>query len=132
MKTTNLEKIRLDKWLWAARFFKTRSLAKKAIEGGKVHHEGLRVKVSKEVIIGDKVVIRQGWSEKTVEVLGLSNQRRKAVQAELLYIESQESISKREEYAAQRRVQNIAFAHPLKRPTKKQRRQIHRFREDID
>ncbi len=125
-------KIRLDKWLWAARFFKTRGLAKKAIEGGKVHHEGQRVKVSKEILIGDTLVIRQGWDEKTIEVILLSDQRRGAPQAELLYRETHESVIKREELAAQRKAQNTAFTHPLKRPTKKQRRQIHRFREDMD
>jgi ribosome-associated heat shock protein Hsp15 len=132
MMTTPAIKIRLDKWLWAARFFKTRNLAKKAIEGGKVHHEGQRVKVSKEISVGDLLVIRQGWDEKTVEVLLLSDQRRGAPQAEQLYQETQESLTKRTEQAAQQKAQNAAFAHPLKRPTKKQRRQIHRFREDMD
>ena len=130
--TTPATKIRLDKWLWAARFLKTRNLAKKAIEGGKVHHEGQRVKVSKEISVGDLLVIRQGWDEKTVEVLLLSDQRRGAPQAEQLYQETQESLTKRTEQAAQQKAQNAAFAHPLKRPTKKQRRQIHRFREDMD
>ena len=69
-------KLRLDKWLWAARFFKTRSLAKAAIEGGKVQLDGSRVKVSKEISVGDKLRIRQGWDEKDIEVLALSNQRR--------------------------------------------------------
>ena len=68
-------KVRVDKWLWAARFFKTRSLAKSAIEGGKVHLEGLRVKVSKELAVGDQLTIRQGWDEKEVVVVALSTER---------------------------------------------------------
>ena len=70
-----MDKVRLDKWLWAARFFKTRSLAKQAIEGGKVHYEGARTKVSREVTVGAELQIRQGWDEKTVVVLGLSDQQ---------------------------------------------------------
>lgn len=129
---TKTVKIRLDKWLWAARFFKTRSLAKKAVEGGKVHHDGQRAKVSKEISMGDTVVVRQGQDEKTIEVISLSDQRRGAPEAQKLYRETEASIAKREEQAMQRKAQNAAFAHPQKRPTKKQRRQIHRFREDVD
>lgn len=129
---TKTVKIRLDKWLWAARFFKTRSLAKKAVEGGKVHHDGQRAKVSKEISMGDTVVVRQGQDEKTIEVISLSDQRRGAPEAQKLYRETEASIAKREERAMQRKAQNAAFAHPQKRPTKKQRRQIHRFREDVD
>ena len=127
-----IEKIRLDKWLWAARFFKTRSLAKKAIEGGKVHHQGQRVKVSKEIVVGDILQLRQGWDEKTITVLTLSNQRRGAPEAALLYQETEESITQREARAAERKAHNAALGHPVKRPTKKQRRQIHRFREDME
>ena len=75
---TPAEKVRLDKWLWAARFFKSRSLAKAAIEGGKVHLDGQRVKVSKEITVGCELCIRQGWDEKTVVVTQLSEQRRGA------------------------------------------------------
>ena len=92
----NSDKLRLDKWLWAARFFKTRSLAKAAIEGGKVHLDGQRVKVSKEISVGDTLHIRQGWDEKVVEVKALSGQRRGAEQAQLLYEETEASIKKRE------------------------------------
>jgi len=131
IENTNV-KLRLDKWLWAARFFKTRSLAKKAIEGGKVHHEGQRVKVSKEIQMGDFLTISQGGDEKKVVVIALSDKRRGAQEAQRLYSESSDSIAKREANAIQRKAQNAAFAHPLKRPTKKQRRQIHQFREDND
>ncbi|MEP1469848.1 MAG: S4 domain-containing protein [Halieaceae bacterium] len=123
-------KLRLDKWLWAARFFKTRSLAKAAIEGGKVQLEGNRVKVSKEISVGDQLRIRQGWDEKDIEVLALSDQRRGAPEAQSLYQESADSITRREEEAAARKTAGGMIDRPAKRPTKKQRRQIHRFRED--
>ena len=123
-------KLRLDKWLWAARFFKTRSLAKEAIEGGKVQLGGSRVKVSKEISVGDQLRIRQGWDEKDIEVLALSDQRRGAPEAQSLYRESADSITRREETAAARKAAGGMIERPARRPTKKQRRQIHRFRED--
>ena len=123
-------KLRLDKWLWAARFFKTRSLAKAAIEGGKVQLDGSRVKVSKEISVGDQLRIRQGWDEKDIEVLALSDQRRGAPEAHSLYRESAASITRREETAAARKAAGGMIERPARRPTKKQRRQIHRFRED--
>ena len=123
------EKLRLDKWLWAARFFKTRSLAKAAIEGGKVHLGGQRVKVSREISVGDMLQIRQGWDEKVVEVRALSDQRRGAPEARLLYQETPESIARRESEAAARKAAGGMIERPAHRPTKKQRRQIHRFRD---
>ncbi|GAA4091922.1 ribosome-associated heat shock protein Hsp15 [Zhongshania borealis] len=121
--------IRLDKWLWAARFYKTRSLAKQAVEGGKVHYNGERCKVSKEVQIGASLSIRTGWDSKIVDVIALSNQRRGAPEAAMLYRETDESISAREQLAADRKVLGAAAGalHP-ERPNKKQRRQIHRFK----
>ena len=89
---SNTSKIRIDKWLWAARFFKTRAAAKTAIDGGKVHFQGQRCKVSKTVDVGDKLTIRQGFDEKTVVITGLSEQRRGAPEARLLYEETPESI----------------------------------------
>ena len=86
-------KLRLDKWLWAARFFKTRSLAKSAIEGGKVHCGGERCKASKEIRVGDQLQIRQGFDQRSVEVLQLSDQRRGAPEAQLLYRESERSVA---------------------------------------
>jgi ribosome-associated heat shock protein Hsp15 len=124
-------KLRLDKWLWAARFYKTRSLAKQAIEGGKVHLDGQRVKVSKEISIGDKLRIRQGFDEKEVSVIALSNQRRGAPEAALLYQESAESLELREKTAAARKAAGGMLDRPEHRPNKKQRRQIHRFKQDI-
>ena len=124
------QKLRLDKWLWAARFFKTRSLAKAAIEGGKVHLDGQRVKVSKEISVGDTLQVRQGWDEKVVKVLALSDQRRGAQQAQALYRETPESAARRESNTAARRATGGMLERPPGRPTKKQRRQIHRFREN--
>lgn len=121
-------KLRIDKWLWAARFFKTRSLAKKAVEGGKVHCNGDRIKVSKEVVVGDTLSIRQGWDEKTVTVLELSDQRRGAPIASTLYEETPQSIEKRLLAAEQRRSHGGGILAPETRPNKKQRRQLDKFR----
>lgn len=120
--------MRVDKWLWAARFFKTRSIAKEAIEGGKVHCEGERVKVSKDIRIGTELTIRQGFDEKTVVVKSLSAVRGGAPQAQLLYDETEQSIAKREFYSSQRKLANLA--RPDNRPTKRDRRLIHRFQQD--
>lgn len=121
-------KVRLDKWLWAARFFKTRSLAKAAVEGGKVQLSGQRVKVSREVSTGDTLHIRQGWDERIVVIKALSDQRRGAPEAQLLYEETPESVARREAQAAARKAAGGMIDRPAQRPTKKQRRQIHRFK----
>ncbi|XID74238.1 RNA-binding S4 domain-containing protein [Alkanindiges sp. WGS2144] len=121
------QSMRIDKWLWAARFFKTRSIAKEAIEGGKVHHDGNRVKVSKDVRTGMQLTIRQGFDEKTVIVKALSEVRGGAPQAQILYEETAESIAKREFYSSQRKLSNLA--RPDHRPSKRDRRQIHRFQQ---
>lgn len=128
-----MDKVRIDKWLWAARFFKTRSLAKQAIEGGKVHWQGQRVKPSKDLEVGALLSLRLGWDEKVVEVLALSDRRRGAAEAILLYRETPESLVRREAEAARRKALRGADGQPEHRPNKKQRRQIHRFREqDFD
>ena len=119
---------RIDKWLWAARFFKTRGKAKEAIDGGKVHVNGYRVKPSKEVAIGDTLEITQGWDEKTVVVRQLSDIRRNATIAEQLYEETPESIKKREHHAEQRRAAGNQVRSEG-RPSKKDRRLIHQFRD---
>lgn len=126
------DKLRVDKWLWAARFFKTRSLAKAAIEGGKVQLEGQRVKVSREISIGDKLRIRQGWDERDIIVRSLSNQRRGAPEAQALYEETSESIARREQSAQARKLAGGMIGHPAKKPDKRARRQIHRFRHIDD
>ena len=126
-------KVRIDKWLWAARFFKTRSLAKQAIEGGKVQCGGQRAKASKEIMIDTVLSIRQGWDIKEVLVINLSDQRRGAPEAALLYEETPESIEQRKVNTEQRRVlQSASGLQTEGRPNKKQRRQIHRFRDHID
>lgn len=127
-----LTRVRLDKWLWAARMYKTRSLAKQAIEGGKVHYNGARCKVSKDVEVGALLTLRQGWDEKEIEVLALSDQRRGAPQAQLLYRETGASIERRKLLAEQRRAQPGLHSAGRERPNKKQRRQIHRFRREFD
>lgn len=123
------DKVRLDKWLWAARFFKTRALAKAAIEGGKVHCRGERCKPSKEPKVGDELQIRSGFEERTVVIQDLSVVRRGAPQAQALYSETAESIVRREQAAALRKAGALGVQTDG-RPTKKQRRQIHQFRSD--
>ncbi|MCX4027197.1 ribosome-associated heat shock protein Hsp15 [Endozoicomonas sp. SM1973] len=126
------DKVRLDKWLWAARFFKTRNLAKEAIEGGKVHYNGIRTKPSKEPQVGDQLTIRQGWDERIIIIKALSEQRRGAPEAQLLYEETAESISKREAKVAERKSVYASQLSPDKRPTKKQRRDIRQFKDKMD
>lgn len=120
-------KVRLDKWLWAARFFKTRSLATEAIHGGKVHLNRQRIKPAKEVHIGDELRVQTGPIERTVLVKGLSIQRRPASEAALLYEETSESIQKREQSTLLRRQEAIFRPSGSGRPTKRNRRAIHRF-----
>jgi ribosome-associated heat shock protein Hsp15 len=124
--------VRFDKWLWAARFFKTRALAKQAIEGGKVHYNNARSKPSRTVELEAVLIIRQGWDEKTVVVKALSDQRRGAEVASQLYEETPDSIAKRTMNAEQRKLQRAAIAAPENRPNKKQRRQIVRFKNIND
>lgn len=125
-------KIRLDKWLWAARFYKTRALAKAAIEGGKVQCRGERCKPGKEPRIGDELQIRQGFDQRTVVVRVLSGQRRAAIEAQLLYEETPQSQRLREDAALKRKAMGPGMLISEQRPTKKQRRQIHRFRNVHD
>jgi ribosome-associated heat shock protein Hsp15 len=123
------DKVRLDKWLWAARFYKTRALAKAAIEGGKVHHRGERCKPGKEPKVGDEYVIRTGVEERSVVVQALSVVRRGAPEAQALYAETPESVERREKAAAQRKAGALGMQTDG-RPSKKQRRQLHQFRDN--
>ncbi|GAA4344992.1 RNA-binding S4 domain-containing protein [Kangiella taiwanensis] len=118
--------VRLDKWLWAARFFKTRSIAKEAIDGGKVHCDGVKGKASRAVTVGMNVKIRQGFHEKTVVVKDLSEKRGPAKIAQELYEETEDSIKLRETLAVQRQ----SMPRTEGKPDKRQRRQIHRFKRD--
>ncbi|MGI9275160.1 MAG: ribosome-associated heat shock protein Hsp15 [Endozoicomonas sp.] len=125
------DKIRLDKWLWAARFYKTRSIAKGAIDGGKVHLNGQRCKPGKEPRVGDEIRLRTGWDEKTVIVRELYDKRQKAELAQQLYEETPESVNAREASAEQRKAMRGATPRPERRPDKKQRRDIMRHKADI-
>lgn len=120
------DRVRLDKWLWAARFFKTRNLAIHAINGGKVHYNGQRVKPSKEVHLGDSVEVRTHIS-RTVLIRILSIHRRGAPEAALLYEETPESIIKREKDSELQRQAALIRPSGIGRPTKRDRRLIHRF-----
>ncbi len=119
-KTEEDDKVRLDKWLWAARFYKTRALA--------VHCRGERCKPSKEPRVGDELLIRTGFDERTVVVQALSVVRRGAPQAQELYAETAASIAKREALAAQRKAGALGLTTDGK-PTKKQRRDLFKFRD---
>ena len=121
--------LRIDKWLWAARFFKTRSAAQQAVEGGKVKLGGERVKPSKEVRIGDELAIQIGAYEWTVRVEGLSDKRGSAPVARTLYSENEASRLKREEQAALRKLAAEPAQDRHGRPTKRERRQLERWRE---
>lgn len=119
---------RLDKWLWAARFFKTRSLATTAIRAGHVHFNGRRCKPSQAVDAGDTLRIRKAGQSWTVEITALSERRGPASVAALLYAETEDSKSAREAEALQRKQQWADSPAPAHRPDKRQRRQIRQFR----
>jgi len=122
---------RLDVWLWAARFYKTRSLAKQAVETGKVDVGGQRAKSSRAVRIGDALVVTRGDDVYEVEVLGLSDQRGPAPVAQALYLESEASRLRRESAVAQRRAERTGYQAPQSKPDKRARRLI-RALGDID
>lgn len=125
------DQCRLDKWLWAARFFKTRNIAKEAIAGGKVHCLGERCKPSKNVRVGDELTIRIGYDDRIIIVKNLSEIRRGASEAQKLYEETTASVQKREQAAKDRKL-GMQGIQTDGRPTKKQRRQIHQFRQSSD
>jgi ribosome-associated heat shock protein Hsp15 len=120
-------KCRLDKWLWAARFFKTRSLATDAIDGGKVYVDGDRVKPSKEVRVGQVLYIRRKEFDIEVRVKALSVTRKGAPEAALLYDETQESVAKRENAAVTKEADHAKRERGAGRPTKRQLRDIKKF-----
>lgn len=128
MKEKAFEGIRLDKWLWAARFYKTRAVAREMIEGGKVHYNGQRSKPSKIVELNAMLTLRQGNDERTVKVLGITEQRRPATEATLLYEETTESVEKREKMALARKMNSLTMPHPDRRPDKKERRDLMKFK----
>ncbi|QSA99874.1 RNA-binding protein [Methylomonas sp. EFPC1] len=129
---SELNQVRIDKWLWAARFFKTRGLASDAVNGGKVHVNGQRCKPGKEVKVGDLISVTKDQYTWELTVTDLNNQRRPAKEAVALYSEDQTSIDKRLKQIELHKQQQ-ALLHPSERehkPNKKQRRQIHRFKQD--
>lgn len=126
-----LEAIRLDKWLWTARFFKTRGLAAEAISGGKVHVNNQRTKPGKEVKPGAKLTITKDTYRWDVTIIALAKQRRSAKEAVLLYEETAESFAKRQQHIILQREQRelFDFSGQDHKPNKKERRLIHRFKQ---
>lgn len=124
-----MDGIRVDKWLWAARFFKHRKLATEAVSGGHVHLNGQRVKPARALRVGDRLTITKGALAYEIEVVGLSEQRGPASAAVKLYLESPTSVTKRALYAEQARLMVASSPHPEKRPDKRQRRHIIRFKQ---
>jgi ribosome-associated heat shock protein Hsp15 len=123
--------VRIDRWLWAARFFKTRSLAKAAVEGGKVHLESSRVKPSKEVQVGQQLEIRRGDTFQVVIIETLSEQRGSATVAQTLYTETPESIEQREVRKSVRLMERAGLNIPSSKPDKKNRRALAQLK-DLD
>ncbi|GGZ02656.1 MAG: ribosome-associated heat shock protein Hsp15 [Shewanella sp.] len=129
LESHNDEAVRLDKWLWAARFYKTRALAKEMINSGKVHYNGQRAKSSKNAEIGARIKLRQGYDEKEIVIKKISGVRQSAAIAQTLYEETSDSISKRQANAEARRLNILLNPAPDSKPDKKQRRQLLRFKE---
>jgi ribosome-associated heat shock protein Hsp15 len=125
-------KMRLDKWLWAARFFKTRALATEAINGGKIHLNGQRVKPGKDISVGARLEISKEQYSWDITVTALNAQRRPASEAALLYEETPESHAKRQAEVERRRTEKeLLGVQPEQRPDKKDRRMIHRFKREM-
>jgi len=120
-KEKDSDAVRLDKWLWAARLFKTRAMARQAVESGKVQSEGQRLKPGREMSVGMLLTVRLGWDERVLLVTALSEQRRGAPEAALMYRETEESLAKRQQVGEQRRLHAL-LQQPEARPDKKDRR----------
>ena len=121
------DQVRIDKWLWAARFYKTRSMASNAVDGGKVHVNQQRIKPSYRVKLGDKLMISRASIRQEVEVMGIVSQRRSANEAQELYREFEESIARRELNAEQRKILNQGLPRSVKKPGKHERQKIRRM-----
>lgn len=122
--------MRLDRWLWAARFFKTRAQAKAAIDGGKVQVDGAKPKVAKDIAIGSNIRIRKGSFEQSVVVTALSTERRGAPEAATLYQETEASIEARERQRAERQMQRAGLRIPERKPNRQQRRALTDLKRD--
>jgi ribosome-associated heat shock protein Hsp15 len=130
-ETSALSGIRIDRWLWAARFFKTRTLAKVAVEAGHIQIEGQRAKPAKEVQIGHTLNVRRGNQEMTIMVVALASRRGPAKVAQTLYEETHESIEQREILTSRRRMERAGLRVPQTKPSKKDRRDLRKLR-DLD
>jgi ribosome-associated heat shock protein Hsp15 len=124
--------VRLDKWLWAARFFKTRSVARDAVSGGKVHLNGNRAKPGRTLSVDDVLRIQRGDDEYTITIIELASRRGPAAVAQTLYEESDESRVKREKLVEQRKLEHEQHAGRERRPDKRQRRRLVRFKTGLD
>jgi len=128
-------RVRLDRWLWAARFFKTRAQAKAAIEGGKVSFhgpgdaQGFKPKASKEIAVGDRLSVRRGVVDQTVDVTGLAERRGSTTDAARLYRETDASVEAREAAVARRRMERAGLRVPSGRPDKRGRRELARLKQ---
>jgi ribosome-associated heat shock protein Hsp15 len=127
-----VNKVRIDKWLWAARFYKTRAMATDAINGGHVHVNGQRTKPARMVVMGDKVSITKPPYTFEIKIVALSDKRGSASVAQTLYEESTDSQEKREVIRQQMKLQAANSPSPRKRPDKQQRRKIIRFKNIND
>lgn len=124
--------VRIDKWLWAARFFKTRSLASTAVKGGKVELDGHKAKPSSNVRAGQSLRVTKGEAVFEVDIDAVADKRGPASQAQALYTETEASVERRTEQAAERRAARLSMPRPSGRPDKKQRRQLRRFKHGDD
>lgn len=122
--STSKAGVRIDKWLWAARFYKTRSIARQMVDGGKVEYEGVRAKPSRNVEVGARIKLLQGFTRKEVIVKGISDVRGPASVAVTLYEETPESIARREEEARLNKLAALINPHPETKPNKKERREL--------
>lgn len=123
-----MDTVRLDKWLWAARFFKTRALARQMVQAGKIQIDGQRCKPARNVNVGDLLKIKRKHDIMDVEILAITDQRRSAPEAQRLFQETPESVSRRAKEAELRKLAIQYNPHPDTKPDKKQRRQIHQFK----
>jgi ribosome-associated heat shock protein Hsp15 len=129
MKEPVTESMRIDKWLWAARFYKTRALASQAVSGGKVHMNGERIKPARKLVAGDRLVIRKGPYQFDIRIEQLSSQRRPATEARTLYSESEASSHARHALYRERKLQGASATQRQRRPDKRARRQIRQFKQ---